>query len=149
MLCTRCGLVMLDGFKFCHHCGTPVSIVTAAPEPVVAAPEQTEGNAPLPEPIEVVNAEETPAAGPDLADADISVGSIFLLDLLCYIPLVNLILLAVMASSGRGTSLREIARGKLLAMMTVTLIVLSAALILILLMYTEIIEPIYLGWWRP
>jgi hypothetical protein len=154
VLCVNCGRGLLNGFKFCHHCGRQISIVTASPEmtplpppppaedvPVLPAepgitPEQTEA------PEEAEMPEEEPTAG------DISVARIFLLELLCFIPIVNFILLAVLSASGRATYLREFARGKLLALMTFTLIILTVALAVVLLMYTGVIEPIYLGRWR-
>jgi hypothetical protein len=150
VLCTRCGLVLLDGFKFCHHCGTGVNIAAAAPELARPVPEE-EPLLPI-EPIipaeDAAEEAEEPEAGPGLAEGDVSAGRMFILELLCYIPLLNVILLAAISAAGRRTPMREIARGKLLAMMTATLVFLFAALIIILLMYIDVIQPIYLGRWR-
>ena len=146
MLCSNCGLVMLTGFKFCHHCGTPINVVTAAPELTVTAPPERAEEPPGP--VIADAAAETAEDRPREADGGVSAGRMYILDLLCYIPVLNFILLTVMAAAGRGSPMREIARGKLLALVTALLVFLFAVLILVLLMYMEIIEPIYLGRWR-
>ena len=147
MLCSNCGLVMLTGFKFCHHCGTPISVVPAAPELTKASVSERAEEPLAPEASEDAVLDVSTFAGIP-AESGVSAGRMFILDLLCYIPVLNLILLAVMSASGRGSPMREIARGKLLAMITALLVFLFAVLILVLLMYLEVIEPIYLGRWR-
>jgi hypothetical protein len=78
----------------------------------------------------------------------ITVGGMYIFELLCRIPILNLFLLAVIASSGRESPMREISRAKLLAMLTAAAFLIFAALIVVALLYMEIIEPFYLGRWR-
>jgi hypothetical protein len=142
---------MLDGFKFCHRCGRSIIVTAAAPDAAVTAAEPT---APLP-----VAAEKSPEftaaeAAADAADEEVkeggelSAGRVFLLELLCCIPIVNFFILAVMSSSRHENVLREYARGKLLASMTLLILFLLAALAVVLLLVFDVIEPIYLGRWR-
>ncbi|MCL2003506.1 MAG: zinc ribbon domain-containing protein [Oscillospiraceae bacterium] len=150
MICAHCGHHMLDGFKFCHHCGQPAAASVPEPEPayIPALPEE-----PLPDGLEDMPGEEPaglaePPSVPSDADGGISAGRVFCMELLCRIPILNFFLLVIMATGGRGGALREYARGKLLAAMTVWIVVLLAALTVIFLIALEIIEPIYLGRWR-
>lgn len=149
MICAHCGHNMLDGFKFCHRCGRPISSVTAAPELVTAKtpvqadpavktdlPEKTEENS-----GEKIIAEEAVLSG-------LPAGRVYLLELLCYIPVFNLILMAVMAASSKPSPQREFARGKLLALTTFTFLLLLTVLIVILLIALDVIDPIYLGRWH-
>jgi hypothetical protein len=161
---------MLNGFKFCHHCGEAVSVVTAAPEITAAepAPEPEEnlflpsgpaeesGAAVMAEPetVQTQTAPEPdagpypePQTGTEEEGGYVPAGRILILELLCAIPVLNFFLLVFMASSGRRSFLREYARGKLLALMTLTLLLLFAALTVVALMYFEVIEPIYLFRW--
>jgi hypothetical protein len=144
---------MLDGFKFCHRCGKSITIAAAAPE---LAYEPAEKNDYLPKETEEVLLdellEELPGVPPD-ADREekerrLSAGKVFWVELLCYIPVLNFFLLIIMATSGREGTMREYARGKLLASMTFLILFLLAALTVVLLIAFEIIGPIYLGRWR-
>jgi hypothetical protein len=148
---------MLDGFKFCHHCGKSISVATASPELTFASLKKPD----LPQDISrLISAddeilpeiEELPADVPVRFSEynDFSAGRVFIVELLCYIPIFNFILLAIMSTmsdGGRESSLREYARGKLLAAMTVFIFFLLAALTVIILMAFEVIEPIFLGRW--
>lgn len=235
MLCSHCGHAMLDGFKFCHHCGKPggASVppdripdvkpddaqaqgsLSGAPEESVVPEEpvtEAEKTAdvpvqpeePIPEqplwdephiytaPHEEADSRATPPPSPpqpyntptpppepvpDSAPAPIpdpepfkpvqqveqppimqfsedmrrgevpSTGKLFFLELICYIPVLNFLVL-VFLSASRKQYTANLARGKLLAMMTVLLVILIAVLTLIVLMYYNIVPPIYLGRWR-
>jgi hypothetical protein len=140
---------MLNGFKFCHHCGKSISVATAAPEVAVSAPVKKPA---VPEPEA-----ENPLTGEEGSETDaetenppprITVGGMYIFELLCRVPILNLFLLAIIASSGRESPMREISRAKLLAMLTVIAVLIFAALIVVLLLYIEVIEPFYLGRWR-
>lgn len=181
MQCPYCGNRLLDGFRFCHHCGKAVLSSAPAeeptPEPAAVLPEplpeppdtvvpeepepqpenpilSSDQNAPyesfIPfEPFEppIVPAEETPAAGSGEPAPFITDRRLLLLELLCYVPVVNIIVLAVLAASGKSPLRAKMAQMKLLAMMVVLLILLMAAMTVIVLMYLEIIPPIHLGRW--
>jgi hypothetical protein len=115
---------------------------------------------PLPaaEDIPPQNTEEAPAdAHADISGPPESAGSgggafspgkVFILELLCYIPVLNFFLLAIMSVARYESAARVYARGKLLASMTVLIMFLLAALTLVTLLAYDIIEPIYLGRWR-
>ena len=149
MRCSHCGLTMLNGFKFCHHCGKSISVATAAPELIVPAAPPVETPGPLPEPDAAEPLPEEAYTDSEFPQPRITVGGMYLFELLCRVPILNLFLLAIIASSGRESPMREIARAKLLAMLTVVAIAVFAAMLVVLLMYMDIIEPIYLGRWRP
>jgi len=80
--------------------------------------------------------------------SEITVGGMYIFELLCRIPILNIFLLAIIASSVREGAMREIARAKLLTILTVTVLFLLAALTIVLLMYMEVREPVYLGRWK-
>jgi hypothetical protein len=140
---------MLDGFKFCNHCGKSIGIAAAAPETALA-PVKPDLPAPAEDEKPLWETEEDEEYGVEEEDVrpDFSAGKFFIFEVLCRIPVLNFFLLAVMASSRHESVMREYARGKLLATMTVMLIFLCAALTVVLLMVFEIIDPIYLGRWR-
>lgn len=146
MSCPHCGHNMLDGFKFCHHCGKSISIVTAAPELAYAPVKPKEPLAPVVE--EPPEEEDAAEEAGENAYTWLSAGKVFILELLCHIPVVNFFLLAVMAASRHDGAAREYARGKLLAAMTVLILFLLAALTVVLLLAFDVIEPIYMGRWR-
>jgi hypothetical protein len=191
---------MLNGFKFCHHCGRTVNSPSAAPEltaqippreaamPELQTPPQETAmpelqippqeaavpelqtpprEAAKPEPeLKPESAQET-EPGPEASETDpfdsvimglykdrrrpkpeITVGGMYVLELLCRIPILNIFLLAIIASSTRENPMREIARAKLLTLLTVAALILLAALIVVFLLYADIIEPFYLGRWN-
>jgi hypothetical protein len=140
---------MLDGFKFCHRCGKPIHIVVTAPE-LLRPPPAKEQPAPLPEPQTLWPLTEDGSDEEEISETGtFSTVRIFLIELLCYIPIVNFIVLGIMSASAHDTPLRIYARGKLLAALTVFLILLLAALLIIALLFTGVIDHIHLGIWKP
>ena len=161
MRCEHCGLTLLNGFKFCHHCGRTITVTAAAPELAAQISEQNPESEPMlktefgavleseliTEP-EAEEASEIEDFYEEPSRSEITVGGMYIFELLCRIPVLNIFLLAIIASSVRDGPMREIARAKLLTILTVTLFVILAVLTIVLLLYTETIEPFYLGKWK-
>jgi hypothetical protein len=115
---------MLGGFDSCHHCEAPLGITTETPDAVVPVTDE-----------------------PQKTHPQITVGGMYLFEVFCRIPLINVFLLAIVASSVHESPMREISRAKLLTMLTVVIFFLLLALTIVMLMHLDVIPPIYLGRW--
>ena len=135
--CIHCGLTMLGGFDSCHHCEKPLAIAAEPTSEVVPFTDKPT------EPF-YDDTEYTAAKTPN---PQITVGGMYLFEVFCRIPILNVFLLSIVASSVHETPMREIARAKLLTMLTVVVFFLLLAVTIVMLMYMEVIPPIYLGRW--
>ncbi len=166
MQCPHCGNRLLDGFQFCHHCGKAAMSAPVPEEtPPLFEPEPSpfDTEAPVFIPPEDAGPEETEIQDSGLVDslpvspendshkaepaAFFTERRLFLLELLCYVPILNIVVLAVLATSAKSPLRAKMAQMKLLAMMVVIVILMIVALTVIALIAADVLPPLYLGRW--
>lgn len=168
MQCPHCGNRLLDGFQFCHHCGKaamsapvpdetpplfesePAPFDTEAPEFIPPKNAGPEDEAPENQDSDLV--ESLPVSPENYSQkaepaAFFTERRLFLLELLCYVPILNIVVLAVLATSAKSPLRAKMAQMKLLAMMVVIVILMIVALTVIALIAADVLPPLYLGKW--
>ena len=143
MICRKCGRELPEDARFCGTCGTPVNVSAPAEEPAAAPqppvpPTQSEEVPPpppagdpvppsagtgnysynysgqTPPPPVAPQMMQTPPPAPNL-DVPMSTGQFLLQELICMIPVVNLVMLLIWAfSDGTNTNRKNWSRSRLI-----------------------------------
>ncbi len=178
MICRKCGRELPDDARFCGTCGTPVNFSAPAAEPAAPqppmAPQQSEevppppatepaapgaatGNysynyggqaTPPPAAPQPVQAPMAPPPAPNL-DAPMSTGQFLLQELICIVPVVNLVMLLIWAfSDNTNTNRKNWSRARLI-LVGISVVLSIIFLVILILAFSAGYYPkgLYYGRW--